>query len=461
MGIGLGSTPITKMYLGNTQLGAVYLGSSVVSAITTGLLRTASPANRLNNATLAVSPAYVLNCAGRYQHYIGSGDMSELRLLFNNFYMGTNAPSNTGNSLTVESVYVELVSPAQSVQVLFAGSPTRTLVDGEYSVVSDPIPASAFGLQKFSRGTKFYVRVHTSIPNTGAAVLPIIRFQDDNTTAANYWNPATGSINNISGTGPLVWTGTKTSTRGYSPIVLGKFSAGDPRTWAGIGDSIFDGVGDTTGAAESVGSGYFSRALFGANPATDAIGGINFGMSSGKVDAWVGSAGTTPRANLFAMAQYCSGAVDEYGTNAFDNTANLNLSQMNAVWNLVPALWTNLRGGASLATGAAAFKIVKPKLLPRTATPTGNTPADQAVYGVKWEVGGNADDFNARISSALSATQIESTLETAFLRGHSDMGTTNYHRWLNGLLDTTDGTHPTTARYKDLASALRSVITAI
>lgn len=436
-------------------------GLSANIAAPTGILRAVSPANRLVNNTLSVSPAYVLHCAGRYQHYVGSGDLSEIRLCLNNFIMGTTNISNPGNTLTVESAYIEMVSPAQSVQVLFAGSASKTLTDGEYDVVSDAVLPSAFGLTKFDRGAKFYVRIEVSIPNTGAAVLPIIRNQDDNTTASNYWNPASGSLNNISGTGALVWTGSKTSTRGYSPIVLGKFVSGDPRTWLGIGDSIFDGVGDTLATSESVGNGYFSRSVFGTAPTTTAIGGINTGESSGKVDAWVGSGGTTPRAPLFALTKYCSGAVDEYGTNAFDSTANFNASQMNAVWNLEPALWTNLRSNASTGSGSASYKIVRSQLLARTSTPTGNTPADQTQYGVKWEVGGNADDFNGRIDTALTATTLDAVLNTVFIRGDTDIATTYYHRWANGLLDTADGTHPTSALHKLLAAALRSVIVAM
>ena len=425
----------------------------------TGILRAISPANRLVNNTLSVSPAYVLHCAGRYQHYVGSGDLSEIRLCLNNFIMGTTNISNPGNTLTVESAYIEMVSPAQSVQVLFAGSASKTLTNGEYDVVSDAVLPSAFGLTKFDRGAKFYVRIEVSIPNTGTAVLPIIRNQDDNTTAANYWNPASGTLTNISGTGTLVWTGSKTSTRGYSPIVLGKFVTGDPRTWLGIGDSIFDGTGDTLAASESIGNAYFSRALFGTTPATTAIGGINTGESYGKVDAWVSSGGATPRAPLFALTKYCSGAVDEYGTNAFDNTGNLNGSQMNAVWNLVPALWSYLRSNASSTAGASAFKIVRTRLLLRTTTPTGNTPADQTQYGVKWEASGNTDDFNSRIDAALTATTIDAVLSTDFVRGDANVATTNYHRWANGLLDTADGTHPTSAVHKTLAAALRSALT--
>lgn len=432
---------------------------SVLSSAT-GILRAVSPNNRFPNLFISVSPAYQLTYAGRYPVWIGSGDCSELRVLLNNITIDVNNVTSPGNTLTITDVFIESAVNPASVRVTFdGGSNGRTLANGEYDVVSDALLPSAFGLTKFTRGEKYYVRISGYIPNTGTAKMPIMRFADSSECSANYFNPATGNCTNLSGTGSLTWSGTKVFTRGYQPIILGKFISGDPRTWLGIGDSIFDGAGDDLGASQAVGSGYFARAMHTPTPNTSAVGGINFGESSGVAEAWVGSGGGTPRPALFAMTKYCSGAVCEYGTNAFDNAALLNTSQMNYVYNHEPALWAALRANASAVNGASAFKVVRTLLMPRTTTPTDNTPAGQTIYGPKWDVGGNVDDFNARILTAVGTTVDVAYNPASLVRyDPSSAANTNYHKWLNGLANTTDGVHPVGLTHIALAAELAAVL---
>jgi hypothetical protein len=452
-------TEATAIAFGQNNTGPSF-SSAGSAALSTNVWRAASPANRFPNNFLAPSAAYSLNFAGRYAHYIGSGDRKALSVLLNNLIIDTTNITKTGNTLTITDLYLESATLGVSVRIKFNGGKTSvTLLDGQYDFVADPVLPSDFSLNEFTLGDKYYLRVKGSIPIGGR--LPIMRFVDSSESSGNYFDSASGSCANISGTGPLTWTGTKTFTFGFSPILIGKFVSGDPRTWLGAGDSIFDGAGDTLGSAQSVGTAYFARALFTPTPATRAIGGINLGESSGKVDAWVGS-GANLRPELMAMVKYCSGAVCEYGTNAFDNGANLNSSQMNYTYGLETALWANLKLQALAPQGASPFKIVRTLLGVRTNAPTGNAPADQVIYGPKWDVGGNVDDYNSRIQAEVG-TNIDAVFDPSLIVRYdpTDVNSTNYHKWKNGVASALDGTHPVGLVHIQLGAALRTVIDSV
>jgi hypothetical protein len=427
----------------------------------TGILRVASPFNRIpNNKTWPNgAPAYAPMYSGRHMHYIGSGSCYELRACFNNFILDTFSTPNTGNDVTVHEVWLEDGVTGINAPVTVGGQFSFTLSDGAYDIRSDPIRPSAFGLAFFPLGRRFFFRHRWSCASGGT--FPAIRFSDTQSSAGYHYNPALTTITNVNGTGPLAWTGPQpTFFRGPAPILLGCFIEGDPITFLGVGDSIFDGAGDASGATQEVGAAYFSRAVASPTPGTYPLGALNTGISAGKVSAWHGGGGTTPRANIFSTVKYCNRTIFEFGTNEFDQSPNTTTNGLNAIWNLVPAFLNYIRAYQSAEAGASPMRITGCTLMPRTQAPTGNGPTDQIVWGPRWDVGGDATEYVNRMKTLKDAGIIEYMLDTATLTRFDPSSELNsfYHRWPQGALSALDGTHPNTNIHTTVGAALRQLM---
>jgi hypothetical protein len=363
-----------------------------------------------------------------------------------------------GNTCTYLNLFIELASTGQCVRVTAGGLNSWTLADGQYDFTTDDILPSSFGLPFFARGTKFIVRVHCQIPVGGRFCHN--RYSNDSIDTGFFSDPAVSVVTNIGVSGAILHSGARTSLRGPAPMLLGKFVSGDPYTFAGCGDSIWDGANDSI---DSLGIGYFARALCSTTPETSALGGINFGIVSGKNTMWVGNSSVTPapRPEYLSHIKYVSAALVQYGTNDFDNGALvLNTSQLNGVWNLNLSLHNQLRLNALSGAGISPFKITQCHLMPRTATPTGPLPSDQTAYGVKWELGGNIVEYNARISAGVVAGTIDGEFDTKDLTRAtpSDNTVVNYFRWVSGINNTSDGTHPSQSLHRALGLGLRAVL---
>ncbi len=96
-----------------TRMAAAIMSSS--GSQPTGILRAASPFNRIATKVQAGSAAYAPRFAFRYAHIIGSGDHSELRLLFQNWYGAVSGTSNPGNAVTYSNIYLESLALGVSV----------------------------------------------------------------------------------------------------------------------------------------------------------------------------------------------------------------------------------------------------------------------------------------------------------------------------------------------------------
>lgn len=411
-------------------------------ALATGILRLASAANRYANYLLAVNPTYVLGNCSRYKHKVGSGALSEIRLAAYNNILWAVSVDSPGNTLTIVDTFIEI--PGKGTQrVTWGGLNGATLANGAYDLVSDALLPSAFGLTEFALGLEFFVRTQVTIPNTGSAKLPIVTALDMTDGVGRYFNSETVQCKDIGGTGNLFYTGPVGYPPGsWTPIVLGKFVAGDPNTWIGAGDSILSGVGDD---GDGAGTGFFSRALFLAS-----LAGLNCSRPGGYAWAWQDAPA------LAALAKYANGVVEEYGTNHFDNTANIPSSSVQYAVGLSRNIWDTCKSSASQAPGSKPFKVIRTKLLPRTNTPTGTGVEDQVVYGPKWDAGGNTDEFNASIEVD-PLVDVFLSLD-AISRASTTPGSANYYKWKQGSITATDGTHPNKQTHIDVAALLRAQI---
>ncbi len=408
----------------------------------TGIVRFSSPLNRFLEYPLSPNAAYVMSNCSRYEQRIGSGDQIELGARANNNFLWLGDVENPGNTLTIVNMFME-VPGKTSQRITFGGAHGTTLTDGAFDVASDPILPAAFGLTVFPIGMQYFIRSEVTIPAGGR--LCSIDTWDTNNIAGHVFDGSSIQCTNIAGSGDLTYTGNVLyASQSWTPIMVGKFSLGDPKVVLGAGDSVLSGVGDSS---DGMGNGFFGRALCGSSWAT-SIAGCNASRSSGNAQAWQSSPA------LSALAKYANMLVEEYGTNSFDNTGNIASSGVQYTVGLSRFIWTTCKSGASQATGAAPFKVVRTKLFPRTGLPAGPLVTDQTVYGPKWDVSGNVDEFNTSVAADAAVDAFVSFDTLA--RASQTLGNASYYKWLNGINSTADGTHPAKSIHIAAAALLRA-----
>lgn len=420
-------------------------------------LRAVSSFNRAaSQISFAGSGAFQTFVAARVIHRIGSGAVSEISVVVPNWSVANSGIQATGNTFDVMGMYLENLDTGVSVQVKFSGSATVTVADLT-TIRSDPIKASAFGLESFPINARLALREIRRLPLSG--ILPQITRIDSNASTCSYYDGSTVSCTNLSGTGPLTFSGSTTPTFAPSAMLVGKFVSGDPRTWIGIGDSILEGAGDSPGV--DTGAGYFTRAL-----RAGQLAGINMGKPSGGGTAWAGS-GFTYQPLFYDLQQYVSGAVCEYGTNNFDASANGNASNRTAGYTVEWGLMNFLHQFMSVKPGQSAFKIIRALLMPRCTSSgfSDATPAGQTVLGPKWDAGGDADLWNTQMAADVGVFNRADYLfdPSPYTRASlSGRGTANadYYKWAAGT-GSLDGTHPGTSCHTACGGGLSALMLSV
>jgi hypothetical protein len=123
--------------------------------LTTAVAPILVSANRgfLYTGAVAVANSNSVRRVDRYKAKIGNADLSEIRFVYSGFYLLVNdgTETNTGNDVPIQ-VAMEMLSPAQTVQVTFSGVNQGTIVNGVATYVSDPIyPSHRAGLKNLNR----------------------------------------------------------------------------------------------------------------------------------------------------------------------------------------------------------------------------------------------------------------------------------------------------------------------
>ncbi len=421
-----------------------------------GLLRAASPTNWMAGAVLALGSGR-RKTVGNWPVWIGSGNMSEVRVLIENFAVAGANIALPGNSITWEEVYLVSDLTGQAVPVLFGGQASRTLTNGEIDVVSDAVLPSAFGLTKFSRDEKYYIRYLASVASSGqnACLHNFSPAYGQFGMYSHTFDPAVTTITNVNGSGPFTSTGTApTNNRFLSAKLVGKFVAGDPRTYAGIGNSIMEGVGDRSGALGNSGlvavyAGYFMRAMWENLGVSGARGCINFGLSGGNVPLWTAGA-----ASLNPYLKYVNTAIEEYGTNFFTTGANAGTVSFQV--NAIKSAWASILAADKPTTGRP-FILARTTLGPRTTGAWAQADgSDQTAYGPMWEVGGDVDLYMDGLRAAIGTANSASVLIDfdSVWRLSTNKADVLYHRWKQNL--PIDGAHPAPAGAEAAAVVVRN-----
>jgi hypothetical protein len=221
----------------------------VASTANPGTLRGMSTKNRLPSGLVTLSGTK-LSFASRFNVPIGINPAGELVLDWPNICFpegGVNPIAATGNDLYIDEAYLERVTDvAESVQIKKSGAGTFTIPNGANTTfLTDAIAPSAFtGMTTQVAGlTDFYIRLRGHVTTSGHR-LPAGRSKYDTGAYSIVYDPAATTIPAISGTGPLSFTGGSPDLPdyGYSPILIGRFVSGDPKTTFTTGDSIVEGI---------------------------------------------------------------------------------------------------------------------------------------------------------------------------------------------------------------------------
>lgn len=413
-------------------------------------LRFASATNFLQQG-FASSEAAKRHVISRQPHFIGTADMSELRIILLNWANGSTIISTPGASVTYPNIYICKLLAGSGVNVKFSGSNSVTLADGQQAAISDAILPSQFGLTKFTVGERYDVTI--DLPFSGSG-FPFPVIDPVGGGAAGYdsgffgliCDPTTTTYDNINSYGSINWTGPDVGVGNTIPsILVGRFVTGDHGVFMGIGDSIVAGVGAASRPGAGGGS-FFTRSLFATDLNTAVpVAGLNAGYSGGVSDVWnnVGAS----KNNLAYLTQYANRFVEEYGINSIGGAGGAGAAT--AIRTASQGIYTTVRANAPVANGLA-IKIMRTTLLAKTDA-TGLVPS--AGCGL----GDTLDFFNQQvIAAAVGApgADVLVNMRNAVVANTNPTLAASY-QWAATM--TADGTHPTEVGHIALAGATGGV----
>lgn len=243
----------------------------------------------------------------RYLSFTGAVPVTEIRIAYQN-YVATEAGVSGGGTLTITNATLELDDQiVKSVPFTWSSSASITIANGDQSPLSDPLPASAFGLAAFPPNSSIWFRTDATTTASAWVFGPPIGLAEQAICATAPYAVQSGNTGQVSG---LTGQANMTSSGGPHPsIVLGKTTAPNNSVLF-MGDSIGTGLNDTGADGTAVAiwgrgaSGRMNSPFFG----TAIIPYINI---SGAGEGVIGTT-FTKRATWF---QYASTAVIQYGVN--------------------------------------------------------------------------------------------------------------------------------------------------
>lgn len=391
--------------------------------------------NNALNAASATKTAFQTRAA----FYVGA-DTAYVKLTFDNWAInalgGDDVPPG---ALTLDKVAVESAALTVYTPLLFSGGRAVAIPAGS-TAVSDALPASAFGLTKFTRGERYWVRVTGHVAATTGQI-PMGRQFNPTGYRSSVFDPAT-AVDQTDATGAMTaQTGETFSGAGLSfTAVLGRPVSSAIPSLVGVGTSIADNTADDNTVVST--AGFLSRAAF------DATFGhpvplLNLGRGGSAAAGFVGS--LTRKAFYF---DYADALIDEYGTNDIQSTG---LGDEPSLETNVAALWA-----AARAHGIT--RVIRTKLIPR-ATASSDSWATLAGQTVAAAFETKAQTFNDWLDTRLAAGDLAAVVGMSSVR---DPG--NPWRWkTNGTANymTADGTHPKAPGHIAMYGELRPVLEAL
>lgn len=386
----------------------------------------------------------------RWPYVLGSGDLSELRLLLDNWRLSysTNTMINAGNTLPIQGASLEIGGVIRPIT--FGGQQSVTLADGANDVLSDGLMPTDFSLSTFAQGTTALVKLLVMFDSASASFLcnSSARAVSQSGARVAWFDPTVTTSSDVYAAGQWTATGTAVTTRsnGYVPKLVGRHTSVNAKVWLSVGDSISQGTGDSGSTNRVAGLGWMSRAM---RDTSDKDASQVAYMSM----AVHGSASTLPVADAryATLAKYATHAVVMYGTNDMGN---------NGTGTPLATLQSRLTAVYSLLRTNGINKILAGHLLPRTtSTDSWATEANQTYSGGTggWDSTGIPSQTNAWLTAQVGSL-VDGVQHWPSIRSTDDLkfittGTANYA--------TTDGTHPTTVSYGLMAGDVRAQMAAL
>lgn len=427
-----GSVNIIETLAGATSSPRTSSGvMTVAAAAAAQALRLVSAGGKIPDAVVNSTTAAV-TWQSRVIFGIGSGDVSELQLSFDNWQFAGREIGNGTDTITYSKVALEINGVV--VPVTFNGSRSVTLAPGDSMVLSDKILPSAFGLSVFARDLTTYVRCSGSAATVGGNI-PCGMFASVTGTRMErgggsvvITDAQVDAIGAMTSQGGTVIAQANTAT-----CLVGRYVTGDPVSTIGVGDSIMVGLADLA-SATPYGKNWIARA------AQDGSGKnlLSFMQAAHSGDNnWLVTAAASARTRKYMAI--CNTMIEEFGTNDFGSAG---AGDINTIYSNAVKLW-------DLAKGEGVKNIIRTLLLPRVdTTDNGATVANQTPRP-GWGVGEGRDQLNQKFRDAATAGTVKVALDLlSVVQAGSD--TT---RW--AATYSQDGIHP----YQAPANAPMGVFT--
>ena len=394
--------------------------------------RVASVQNRTSFTNQAVGSN--TNSAHRFQHQLGA-DHSALWCNVNNWITGTTALVAGANPYTILEMSLENAGGTISVPVTFGGSRSKLVNPNDTDINSDKVFPSAFGLSKFSRSEKYWVKVKLLLQGTLTNPITASSVNDVTGQQGNWYTAANTTVSSVDTPGAFTYTGTAWSVYGsmFVPMLLGN-PINDGVSTLAVGDSIAEQVNDASNGV--IGKAFFQRAHAQADY-TLPLPCINLARTGASSQAY---------ASYTQWVPYCKYAKYGFEEMVTNDVGGANLPNLQAN---VTAIWATMKTNG-------IKKIIRTKFIART-TSTDNwaTTANQTIptgYGP----GEYTDQFNAWLPSQVAAGKIDYILSNDEVRFPGDS-----HLWnVNGSPNFVnyDLQHPNANGHALLAAPLRALL---
>lgn len=437
-------------------------------ALQPALLRQA-PVNPLRMVTHAnligegndVSSGTLLGRGMKVAHYVGSGDVTELRMMLCSWSLGASNLEGAilpGNDFTITQMWVTVDGAGSGVQVTWGGATSKVISSGQTEITSDPITPAAlgFGGGSIPHGTLLYVGYGATVAAAGMS-FPAGDGGHGGTLGGFQgfaYNPLNTGLTNLQGSGQMFADGAQeigSTNNNLSPpvMVIGKFTSPMVGVFCGIGDSITYGLNDG-GNGYAEGRGWFTRSLFdSATTFTNPRAGLKLAKNGGVASVWNGASINGAQAKLAGLAKYANRFIERYGINSINAQGDQGAADgLHAEKKII---WDACRAASPLSELVACAPLT-----PKTSSSDGwATVGNQTPISGQ---GGQIDLLDTDLAAAVGVSgQIDAYIQNTNavgVRGNVSKASADYWRWAVGA--TVDGVHPEAATHELMAGAVRT-----
>lgn len=361
----------------------------------------------------------------RTRNYIGTQDLSELRIGFNGFFVDAATAGNFQTCLELNSTSSYILRIALEIngvvrRLTFDNGLLEKVVNpGDLLVMTDAVLPALFGLLKFPKQQEIWIRAEREFAVGAKAMFHQTASNSPAIAGETYFVGTTASTSRLTEVGALSTTGgwTQQAHCWLPYAVLGRPTS-KMLAYATFGASIENGVGDGQGDGLNGAGGYMRRML--ANVNGKKVARIHLAKSGETIKSWVNNS-----AKRRYMLQYTNRVASGHGGN--DYSTGETLADTKVRWSQA---WALMHAYGNLVDHYA--------LSPKTNSVDwldlpGQTPRSGFEAGGAWRDAGN-DWCLSRVGIEIDGFRNLGSVQT---------DPTAPDKWRTDLgKPTTDGTHP-------------------